>query len=270
MQLPLDGGRAGRAPEKSNFSQTCSLLGQFLKGKGSRGDLGLEIRGKLEAAGKSDMSNAATTIDFLANMEKSSQIPELDLNSTDPLPEQDDAMGSVRTMEENANEASTSKEAPREPKTAPLTIFYSGKIMVFDDFPADKARAVMLLASKVSHQGTLGISQTAGAEFQPLAANSVNPPRRTASPAPPSSPQVSSPAGSNVSDLPIARRSSLHRFLEKRKDRATARAPYQLHNPAAAPSAKNEGSSSKNEASSSKAEGSSSRTEDELDLNFKL
>lgn len=52
MQLPLDGGRAGRAPEKSNFSQTCSLLGQFLKGKGSRRDLGLEIRGKLEAAGK--------------------------------------------------------------------------------------------------------------------------------------------------------------------------------------------------------------------------
>lgn len=58
-------------------------------------------------SGKSDMSNAATTIDFLANMEKSSQIPELDLNSTDPLPEQDDTMGSVRTMEENTNEAST-------------------------------------------------------------------------------------------------------------------------------------------------------------------
>lgn len=58
-------------------------------------------------SGKSDVSNATPTIDFLANMEKPSQIPELDLNSTDPVPEQGDAMGAFRTMEENANEAST-------------------------------------------------------------------------------------------------------------------------------------------------------------------
>uniref|UniRef100_A0A2N9F8K3 Uncharacterized protein n=1 Tax=Fagus sylvatica TaxID=28930 RepID=A0A2N9F8K3_FAGSY len=37
------------------------------------------------------------------------------------------------------------------------------------------------------------------------------------------------------SDLPIARRASLHRFLEKRKDRATAKAPYQVNPPSEAP-----------------------------------
>ncbi|VFQ65183.1 unnamed protein product [Cuscuta campestris] len=49
MQLPFDGGRSARAAEKPNFAQTCNLLSQFLKGKGNLRDLGLEIRGKLEA-----------------------------------------------------------------------------------------------------------------------------------------------------------------------------------------------------------------------------
>ncbi|KAJ0780338.1 putative transcription regulator Others family [Helianthus annuus] len=34
----------------------------------------------------------------------------------------------------------------------------------------------------------------------------------------------------NESDLPIARRSSLHKFLSKRRDKANSRAPYRLPN----------------------------------------
>lgn len=47
------------------------------------------------------------------------------------------------------------------PKTAPMTIFYAGQVFVFNDFPADRAKEVMLLASKgsksqmVTHQPTL-------------------------------------------------------------------------------------------------------------------
>ncbi|KAL2321918.1 hypothetical protein Fmac_026297 [Flemingia macrophylla] len=37
------------------------------------------------------------------------------------------------------------------------------------------------------------------------------------------------PSKSVVCDLPLAKKASLHRFLEKRKDRIAARAPYQTN-----------------------------------------
>jgi jasmonate ZIM domain-containing protein len=80
---------------------------------------------------------------------------------------------------------------------APLTIFYGGRVVVFDDFPADKAADVMRMAAG------------AGAE--------------RAAPAAPAAPH----------DLPIMRKASLQRFFEKRKDRLGARAaPYARPAPA--------------------------------------
>ena len=77
-------------------------------------------------------------------------------------------------------------------QTCALPIFYDGRVLVFDDFPAEKATALM---------------QLAGHESSPA----------------PAKKQVAP----SVSDLPIARKASLQRFLQKRKHRISGNDPYQ-------------------------------------------
>ncbi|XP_047966724.1 protein TIFY 10A-like [Salvia hispanica] len=125
---------------RSNFSQTCNLLSQYLKENGGFGDL--------------------------------------DLNFT--------PKGSVNQ--------SPKIEQP-EKEVEQMTIFYAGQVIVLNDIPAGKAKEIINLATAVS---------------------------------PIQKPQLP-PLGS---DLPIARKNSLARFLEKRKDRITAAAPYQASKPA--------------------------------------
>jgi jasmonate ZIM domain-containing protein len=122
-----------------------------------------------------------------------------------------------------AQDAAAPDAAAREQEKSQLTIFYGGKVLVFNDFPADKAKGLMQLAGKGSpivHDVPAPTPVTDSTKVE------------TAVPAPASSLpgaqlDAHKPARQNASDLPIARKASLHRFLEKRKDRLHAKAPYQ-------------------------------------------
>ncbi|XP_066342194.1 protein TIFY 11e-like [Miscanthus floridulus] len=89
--------------------------------------------------------------------------------------------------------ADVDQEEEPETAAAQLTIVYGGRALVLDDVTADKAADLLRLAAAAARRG--------GTEQPPLS--------------------------SVVADLPVARKASLQRFMEKRKGRVAARAePY--------------------------------------------
>ncbi|OIT01691.1 PREDICTED: protein TIFY 10A [Nicotiana attenuata] len=206
--------------QKSQFSQTCNLLSQFLKKKGSFGDLNnLGIYRSFEPTGN---QTTTTTMNLLPMIEKSGDSAE---------------KKSQKPMNLFPQEViSTTKS---EPEKAQMTIFYGGQVIVFDDFPAAKANEIMKLASKKNNNNNKQNLATNIFSY-PMVNNQNSAESVTTNLTQELRSRTHVPISqSSVADLPIARRNSLTRFLEKRKDRITSTAPYQICNKNAA-SAKNE------------------------------
>lgn len=212
----VDSGRP--SGQKSNFSHTCTLLSQYLKEKGSFGDLSLGISRNFEGSG-----TAAQTMNLLPMIEKSGQ-------NSGPKP------GNLlpNFTKEEATKKTDSSVAKAETEKSQMTIFYGGQVLVFNDFPAEKVKEIMVLAkggNTTTHNppNIFSYNNNTPTLVSPKPAESS----ATNMVTPPAVPKVVPTLGNQkpiTSDLPIARRHSLARFLEKRKDRVTSKAPYPIGN----------------------------------------
>lgn len=190
---------AGSAPatamDKTSFATTCSLLSQYVKEK--KGGLlqGLGGLAMAPAAGEEGAFRPPTTMNLLSALDDA-PAEERSEKATAGEPKHQDKCAGGNPREEAAGEE-------EEEEAQQLTIFYGGRVVVFDMFPSAKVKDLLQIMSP----GGDGVDRAGGATV----------PTRS----------LHRPSHDSLSDLPIARRNSLHRFLEKRKDRITAKAPYQ-------------------------------------------
>lgn len=141
----MAGEKIGKRSEKTQFSVTCRLLSQYLKEKGSFGSIGLELAPWPIHHQPQEKHQAPTTLSLLPGVDVSTE--DQTINNTDQ-----NAPKSMELFPQHAGIDSESVRIPSNIKTEKpqLTIFYCGKVLVFDDFPADKAEDLLQMASKES------------------------------------------------------------------------------------------------------------------------
>ncbi|KAG2321248.1 hypothetical protein Bca52824_014461 [Brassica carinata] len=240
--------------ESSEFAATRRLSrNQYLKENGSFGDLSLGMACKPEVNGISRQPTTTISL-FPCNMD--SMEAGQDVKPKNLFPRQPSFSSSSSSLPKEdvlkmTHTTTITRSVRPEPQTAPLTIFYGGQVIVFNDFTAEKAKEVMDLASKGTANTFTGFTSNVNnnniiqsvytsnlsknqteirSNIAPIP-NQLPHPMKTITQEP-----IQSNSTAMACELPIARRASLHRFLAKRKDRVTSKAPYQLSDPSKASS----------------------------------
>ncbi|XP_010476887.1 PREDICTED: protein TIFY 11A-like [Camelina sativa] len=235
-----------QAPEKSDFTRRCSLLSRYLKEKGSFGNIDLGL-----------FQKPSSGLGFTGK--------------SDPPPGKQNALQKAEHFKGKPSNSSGCKVkdadlSESQPESSQLTIFFGGKVIVYNEFPADKAKVIMDVAKqakpvsetniqtqvKVENNNKSNIQTQINVEnsnnnnksniqTQIYVENNndnksnmvlpdLNEPTNTADTdhSHPTMEQQKQQEQNQIVER-IARRASLHRFFAKRKDRAVARAPYQIN-----------------------------------------
>ncbi|THU67383.1 hypothetical protein C4D60_Mb05t24070 [Musa balbisiana] len=107
----------------------------------------------------------------------------------------------------------------RMPMAKLTTTFHGRKVRAYNAIPRDKAQAILLIAAAATKTPAIvgPSAATAAAVLGPLLTRSLSLQSSTGG----EPPQVEMQA-----ELPMARRQSLQRFLEKRRNQLVSKAPY--------------------------------------------
>ncbi|KAH9713687.1 protein TIFY 10A [Citrus sinensis] len=125
--------------KSSSVAQTCNLLSQYFKENGRFASKPAANQGN-----ESDSRQQATTMNLLPNLENSAEISKQDVKANDffaNIP----SLAASNVMNEAISGQGTSQ----------MTIFYAGKVFVFSDFPAEKAKEIMALATKAASSNVI-------------------------------------------------------------------------------------------------------------------